>query len=403
MQKNQLLETYNFPSRALRNLGTFNSHYMTEDAKEIFFHYAGVNAIDNHTYPELEFIKSQCAEFLLTLLHAKDNDFHHFTTSGSSESILLAMLVLKKQHQQSNSPTNGKANIIIGENSHIAWYKAAKYLDIDLRVAALNPTSLIIDNNQVLTLINENTIGICCTLGAPITLLCDDIFDLNNQLEHHCQMTGQFIPIHVDAASGGFVIPFINPTIKFDFCLTHVFSINISSHKYGLVYPSLGWLFMRETHCLEDLLDESNYLGTFIKRFSIQFSHSAAHLMTQYYYIQTLGTAGYKQIITQLFSHAKQLKQALVHLQKNIQFLETEHASLPGLIFTIKDTNMAALSKRLKEKNWYLPVYSLPGTASNVHAARVVMRHGYNDILMNTLATDIEACLAVGAVEKALS
>ena len=228
MSKNKLLQTYNFPDRALRNLGTFNTHYMDEQARDVFFHYAGVNAVDSHAYPELDFIKSQCAAFLLTLLHAKESDdFYHFTTSGSSESILLAMLVLKKQHQQLNNQSVCKPNIIIGANSHIAWFKAARYLGIDLRIASLNPTSLTLNNDQVITLINADTIGICCTLGAPTTLLCDDVFDLNHKLEHHHQSTGQFIPIHVDAASGGFVIPFIQPDIKFDFCLKHVFSINV--------------------------------------------------------------------------------------------------------------------------------------------------------------------------------
>ena len=257
--KYELMKTYDFPARSFRNLGTFNTHYMDKDAQAIFHHYAGVNAVDNYAYPELDFIKSECATFLLTLFHAPNtDDFHHFTTSGSSESILLAMLVLKRKHQQSTPSITGKPNIIIGKNSHIAWYKAARYLDIELRVAPLNKTILTLDNEQVMTRIDANTIGICSTLGAPTTLLCDDIFDLNSKLEHHFQTTGQSIPIHVDAASGGFVTPFINPDFKFDFRLNHVFSINVSSHKYGLIYPSLGWLFMRDTPCLAELLDESN-------------------------------------------------------------------------------------------------------------------------------------------------
>ncbi len=403
MQK-EIVQTYNFPTRALRNLGTFNTSYMDKHAQEIFFYYAGVNAVDSHAYPELEFIKAQCAEFLLTLLNANDgDDFRSFTTSGSSESILLAMLVLKKQYQQLNPQQICKPNIIIGENSHIAWYKAARYLGIDLRISSLNPTSVTMDNDQILTLIDADTIGICCTLGAPTTLLCDDVFDLNLKLEHLFQTTGQFIPIHVDAASGGFVIPFIYPDFKFDFCLQHVFSINVSSHKYGLIYPSLGWLFMRYTPCLDKLLDESDYLGASIKRFSMQFSHSASHLMTQYYYIQTLGKVGYKQIMTQLFLYTEQLKQALMHTQKNIQFIETKSATLPGLVFTIKNRDMAVLSKKLKEKNWYLPVYLLPSAASTLYVARVVMRYGYDDTLIDALASDMHSCTQRAMTLEAIS
>ena len=390
MPKQRILQHYNFPHRALRNLGTFNTNYMDKHAEDIFFHYAGVNAVDSHAYPELDFIKAQCAEFLLNLLHAKNNDdYRYFTTSGSSESILLAMLVLKKQHQALHPHQVCKPNIIIGENSHIAWYKAARYLSIELHVSALSTTSLTIDNDQIISLIDENTIGICCTLGAPTTLLCDDVLDLNNKLIQHFQATGQFIPIHVDAASGGFVIPFVHPNLKFDFCLPHVFSINVSSHKYGLIYPSLGWLFLRNAPCLHELLDESDYLGTSIKQFSMQFSHSASHIMTQYYYIQTLGKLGYERIMTQLFSYTERLKQALMHKQKNIQFIGSMGAVLPGLIFTINNKDMTVLSKELKAKNWSLPVYSLPSSTSKLHVARVVIRYGYNESLIDEFSADM--------------
>jgi glutamate decarboxylase len=394
MLNKKILQYYNFPQRALRNLGTFNTSYMDTTAKEIFFHYVGVNAVDSHAYPELDFIKAQCAEFLLNLFHAKNNEhFRYFTASGSSESILLAMLVLKKQHQKLSPLRAYRPNIIIGENSHIAWYKAARYLNIELRVSALNRTTLTIDNDKAVTLIDDNTIGICCTLGAPTTLLCDNVFDMNSKLMQHFQATGQFIAIHVDAAIGGFIIPFMHPHLKFDFSLPHVFSINVSSHKYGLIYPSLGWLFLRNASCLDEMLDESDYLGSSIKQFSIQFSHSASHLMTQYYYIQTLGKLGYQRIMNQLLDYTEKLKQMLIHKQENIQFIENTGATLPGLVFTITNTEMDILSKELREKNWYLPVYSLPNSALQV--ARIVVRHGYNSSLIDELSSDIVTAQAV--------
>lgn len=386
----KMLQTYNFPMRSKRNLGTFNTHHMEQNAQDIFFHYAGVNAVDNHAYPELEFIKEQCAAFFLTLFNADEaHHYHHFTTSGSSESVLLAMLVLKKQHEQLHTEQAFKPNIIIGANSHIAWYKAARYLGIDLRVAPLDPLSFTIDTIAVMALIDAHTIGICGTLGAPTTLLCDDILELNTQLEHHFQITGQFIPIHVDAASGGFVMPLVSPDIPFDFRLGHVFSINVSSHKYGLIYPSLGWLFMRYTPCLDELLDESKYLGTSIKRFSMQFSHAASHLMTQYYYIQTLGQEGYKAILLKLYDLSSQLKQSLLQTQSNIQCLNSPQAALPGVVFSVGNKETTELSNRLKEKNWYLPVYLLPCATLKLTVARVVIRHGFNEALMDNLISDM--------------
>jgi len=387
-----LLKAYNIPLRTLRNLGTFNTHYMDEHARDIFFHYAGVNAVDSHAYPELEHVKEQCAEFLLNLVNAKNSDdFSYFTTSGSSESVLLAMLVLKTQSQQLNQKHMSKPNIIIGANSHVAWHKAAKYLGVELRIAALSEATLILDNSQVISLIDVDTIGICCTLGAPITLLCDDVLDLDTKLKQHHRETGQFIPIHVDAASGGFVVPFINPEYQFDFRLKHVFSMNISSHKYGLVYPSLGWLLIRQTPCLQELLHESDYLGVPVKQFSVQFSHSASHLMAQYYYIQTLGHEGYKKIILKLFDCAAQLKQALIQTQKNIQFIENGRTSLPGVVFSMNEVDMDQLSQKLKESNWSLPVYSLP-KITPLSVARIVIRHGYNDSFIDDLVSDMQLC-----------
>ncbi|MDF1646598.1 MAG: pyridoxal-dependent decarboxylase [Legionellaceae bacterium] len=390
MVKQKLSCTYDFSVRARKNLGTFNTHLMDEYARNVFFDYAGVNAVDSYAYPEIEQVKKKCAEFILSLLNAKgDEDFQYFTTSGSSESVLLAILVLKTQHQHLNHYRVFKPNIVIGKNSHVAWFKAAKYLQVDVRIAG-SDTLLVMDNLEIMTLIDENTVGICCTIGAPTTLLADDVMGLDTKLAHHHRITGQFIPIHVDAASGGFVIPFVNPELMCDFRLKHVFSMNVSSHKYGLVYPSLGWLFMRNTPCLEELLDEIGYLGKSIKCFSMQFSHSASHLMAQYYYIRTLGYAGYKQIILQLFGYAKRLKQALADTQENIRFVRSDSASLPGLIFFINNIDMCSLSRNLKEKGWCLPVYSLPGTKSELQVARVVVRKGHDDLLLNELVSDIK-------------
>jgi len=392
MIKTTMMKTYNFAARAGRNLCTFNTSYMEAEAHDIFSHYAPVNAVDSHAYPELDFIKLQCASFLLNLLHGQCNDdYHYFTTSGSSESVFLALLTLKRRHKQLNRPAS-KPNIIIGANSHITWHKAAKYLDIDIRIASFT-SAFIIDTEQVMALIDEHTIGVCCTLGAPTTLLCDNILAMNRSLVQHQQNTGQFIPIHVDAASGGFVVPFVSPATQFDFSLPHVFSINISSHKYGLVYPSLGWLFMRHDACIDELLDENDYLGAAIKHFSMQFSHSAAHLMTQYHYIQTLGRAGYQDILAKLFGYCRQLKDNLIRSQTAIEFIASTDPALPGLVFSIPDQDMVLLSQKLKEKNWYLPVYSLARPGSTQLVARIVVRYGYDDAFIDYLSTDIDSCI----------
>ena len=373
------------PGRAQRNLGTFSTTYMDNEAKDVFLNYAAVNAVDNHAYPELEHIKRLCADFLLKQFHADVQHVRYFTTSGSSESVFLALLAMKKQWQ--DSMKNRKPNFIIGTNSHISWQKAATYLEIELRIAPTHGLNTL-DNEDVMDLVDANTIGVCCTLGAPTTLLCDDIESLNHKLTCYHQSSGHFIPIHVDAASGGFVFPFIEARMPFDFTLNHVASINVSSHKYGLVYPSLGWLFIRNQPVLDTLLDESDYLGTIIKRFSMQFSHSAAQLMTQYHHIQTLGEKGYQRMINTQFYLTEQLKQGFARLDVPFRFIESQQPSLPGLVFSIQEADMITLAQKLREKNWYLPVYWMKNKTTETHVARIVMRHGFNEALIQELMDD---------------
>ena len=145
---------------------------------------------------------------------------------------------------------------------------------------------------------------------------------------------------------------------------------------------------MRYMPCLQELVDESGYLGVAIKRFSVQFSHSASHLMAQYYYIQSLGYEGYKQIMVKLFDYTEQLKQALIHMDKNIQFIENDSVKLPGLVFSIGNVDMNDLSQKLKEKNWSLPIYSLQNVTP-LQVARVVIRYGYDDAFISDLVSDI--------------
>ena len=85
------------------------------------------------------------------------------------------------------------------------------------------------------------------------------------------------MPIHVDAASGGFVAPFLQPDLPWDFRVPRVASINSSGHKYGLVYPGVGWVIWRDAEALpEDLVFKVNYLGGEMPTFALNFSRSGA-------------------------------------------------------------------------------------------------------------------------------
>ncbi len=376
----KIVAKFDFKKRAHRNLGTFNTHCMNAEAENIFNHYSSINGVDEYVYSELKHIKQTCAEFMLNLFHAKNlTDFNYVTTSGSSEAILLALLALK----QRNTKNSNKYNFIIGENRHVSWLKAADFLGIQLRVVKGN------NPRNVLNYIDENTVGVGCVIGATTTLLFDDIEKLNTLLEQYYQKTKHFIPMHVDAASGGFVAPFQYPSLRWDFQLSHVFSINVSSHKYGLVYPSLGWLFMRSTSCLPQLTHCSDYLGESANRISIQFSHSAAHLMTQYYHFQTLGISGYQKIVQELYELSAFLREALIEMPEINNLMPENTPSLPGVVFNTNDGSIAALSNYLKQKDWYIPVYQLPSNQQSV--ARIVIRNGFDESEMRAFIGEVKA------------
>ena len=115
-----------------------------------------------------------------------------------------------------------------------------------------------------------------------------------DRLEHD---TGLDIPMHVDAASGGFVAPFIQPELEWDFRIPRVQSINASGHKYGLVYPGVGWAVWRNPEALpEELIFDVNYLGGHMPTFSLNFSRPGSEVVAQYYMFTNLGFEGYRRV-----------------------------------------------------------------------------------------------------------
>ena len=379
--------------RASRNLGTYNNHYLDATAKTLFASYSHLNANDSYTYPEISAIKKYCGNFLLRLSGVNHlDDFQYHTTSGSAEAVFLGLLTLKR-HAEETRP-NAKLNVIVGSNAHICWKKAADYLDLELREMTVDEKTMVLTPADVLNQIDDNTMGVCATLGTPTTLLFDPVSALNTALADYFKKTNRFIPIHVDAAGGGFIAPFMYPHLIWDFRLPHVYTINISSHKYGMVYPCLGWLLTRDLPCLEKMTHQNDYLGNAMKRISLQFSHSAANILTQYHHIKTLGLEGYQTRIQHLFFLTGLLKKYFSTRDEIIVLNSNAQLQLPGVVFTMQsDVHLKKLISDLKNRNWYLPIYRLPAPLHQKQVARIVIRHGFTVEHIQALIADIHACL----------
>ncbi len=377
-------------SRTAKNLGTFSTTYMDPLATEVFNRYAPLNAVDSCAYPEFTLMEQECGAFFLALFHANPaTEFTYFNTSGSSEALFMSLLFMKNDWKTRHFGNLAKPNFIVGANAHTAWHKAASYLDIELKIIPVHPERLNFDESQLLQMINENTIGVGATLGATTTLNYDEVEKINIALNDYRNKKNHFIPMHIDAASGGFVAPFAQKEINWDFRLNHVMSINVSSHKFGQVYPSLGWLCVRNELSSDGLAHESHYLGKLIRRFPIQFSHSASQLATQVHHIHTLGTSGYETLIKSLFEKRSALQKELSTFDEIQIITPSSTSSLPGIIFSLRangsDHNLAGLASFLTANGWHLPTLRLPAPVQDTLVSRIIIRNGFDETVMQNL------------------
>jgi len=196
------------------------------------------NFIDYEEYPQSADLQNRCVSMIARLFNAPtssdDSQAMGTSTVGSSEAIMLGILAMKKRWQNKRKAAgkdHSKPNIVMNAAVQVCWEKAARYFEVEERYVYCTKERYVIDPEEAVSLVNENTIGICAILGTTYTGEYEDIKAINDLLVKK----NVDCPIHVDAASGGFVAPFVNPSLEWDFRLEKVVSINTSGHKYGLV------------------------------------------------------------------------------------------------------------------------------------------------------------------------
>ncbi len=301
------------------NLATFVTTYMDDEADRLMSETYNKNAIDWDEYPQTVTLQDRCVNMLSRLFGAAE---HHSgvgtATVGSSEAIHLAGLAMKFRWRAARLKAKKSAdapNIVMGANVQVCWEKFARYFDVEPRYVDLTPTRLIIGVDEAMALVDENTIGVVGILGSTYTGQYEPIAELDAALDALCDKNGWDVPIHVDAASGGFVAPFLTPELKWDFRLERVRSINVSGHKYGLVYPGVGWVLWKEQEDLpKELIFEVDYLGGSHANFGLNFSRGASQIVAQYYNLIRLGRQGYREIMLALSETARWLAASLAQV-----------------------------------------------------------------------------------------
>ncbi|CAI7639784.1 unnamed protein product [Penicillium glandicola] len=383
------------------NLASFVTTYMEDEALKLLAESSNKNIIDHEEYPKSVEIEHRCLNILADLFHSPISDGHAtaFGTSciGSSEAIMIATLAMKKRWQI-NRKAQGKdtsnPNIIMSSGVQVCWEKAARYFDIAEKLVPCTETRYVIDPVQAVDMVDENTIGICAILGTTYTGQYEDVQAISELLIEK----GLDTPIHVDAASGGFVAPFVNPDLVWDFKLPNVVSINVSGHKYGLVYPGIGWALWRSSEYLpEELIFNIDYLGAEQLNFTMNFSKPASHIIAQYYQLIRLGRSGYTSIMTNLTKTADYLSSQLQEMGFIIMS-EGNGQGLPVVAFRLGPTQNVffdewALARKLRERGWIVPAYTMAADCEKMGMMRAVVRTDFSMGRCVSLVRDVQDSL----------
>ncbi|KAH9606409.1 hypothetical protein KSS87_005376 [Heliosperma pusillum] len=307
---------------------------------------------------------------------------------------MLAGLAFKRKWQNKRKEQGlpyDKPNIVTGANVQVCWEKFARYFEVELKEVKLSDGYYVMDPQKAADLVDENTICVAAILGSTLNGEFEDVKRLNDLLEAKNKETGWDTPIHVDAASGGFIAPFLYPELEWDFRLSLVKSINVSGHKYGLVYAGVGWVIWRSKDDLPDeLIFHINYLGSDQPTFTLNFSKGSNQIIAQYYQLIRLGFEGYKNIMENCQENVTILKQGL---EKTGRFtIVSKDIGVPLIAFSLKDNNLHnefEISDMLRRYGWIVPAYTMPPNAEHITVLRVVIREDFSRTLAERLINDI--------------
>ncbi len=379
------------------NVATFVSTWMEPQAEKLMAECFDKNMIDKDEYPQTAEIEMRCVNMLSRLWHAPDAaEATGCSTTGSSEAAMLGGLALKRRWQQRRAAEDKPAdrpNLVMGINVQVCWEKFANYWDVEMRLVPMEGDRFHLSAEEAVKRCDENTIGVVAILGSTFDGSYEPVAEICAALDAFQQESGLDIPVHVDGASGAMVAPFLDPDLPWDFRLPRVASINTSGHKYGLVYPGVGWIVWRDADALpDDLIFWVNYLGDNMPTFALNFSRPGAQVVAQYYNFIRLGFDGYRKVQGYARDVATQLSARIAELGPFE--LVTRGDELPVFAFTldagVERFTVFDVSNALRERGWQVPAYTFPENRTDLAALRVVVRRGFTHDMAEMLVRDIE-------------
>jgi glutamate decarboxylase len=378
------------------NLATFVTTWMPADAARLMAETADKNMIDKDEYPQTAEFERRCVNMIGRLWHAPgEGDVTGTSTTGSSEAAMLGGLALKwrwrERMKAAGKPTD-RPNLVLGINVQVCWDKFCRYWDVEPRLVPMEGDRFHLNAEEAVAHCDENTIGVVAILGSTFDGSYEPVGEICAALDALAAGGGPDVPVHVDAASGGFVAPFVQPELVWDFALPRVQSINASGHKYGLVYPGVGWAIWRDAEALpRDLVFEVNYLGGKMPTFALNFSRPGSEVLAQYFMFLSLGKEGFGHVQRGSSRVAQHIAQEIAKLGP--YRLLTDGSELPVVAFALAPevTNYTVfdVSARLREFGWLVPAYTFPANREDLSVLRVVVRAGLTFDMADLFLADV--------------
>ncbi|MDA3800284.1 MAG: glutamate decarboxylase [Kiritimatiellae bacterium] len=384
-----------------QNLATFCQTWVEPEVHKLMDECVDKNMIDKDEYPQTAEIEARCVHMLADLWNSPEaENTLGCSTTGSSEAAMLGGMAMKwrwRERMKAQGKPTDKPNMICGP-VQVCWHKFAKYWDIELREIPMEQDRLIMTPEEVIKRCDENTIGVVPTLGVTFTCQYEPVKEVSDALDKFQEETGIDIPIHVDGASGGFLAPFCDPNLEWDFRLPRVKSINASGHKFGLSPLGVGWVLWRTKADLpEDLIFRVNYLGGDMPTFALNFSRPGGQIVVQYYNFLRLGHEGYRRIHQACYETAQAVAQQIAEMGP-FEIIYNGLGGIPALSWSLKSGEdhpftLYDLSDRLRIRGWQVAAYSMPAHREDLVVMRILVRHGVSRDLGEMLVNDMQTCV----------
>jgi glutamate decarboxylase len=385
------------------NLATFVTTWMEPQARHLMAECADKNMIDKDEYPQTAELERRCVAILADLWNAPDPaDIMGCSTTGSSEACMLAGMAFKRRW--SKLGRTGKPNLVMGANVQVCWEKFCEYWEVEPRLVPMDGDRFHLSAEEAVARCDENTIGVVAILGSTFDGSYEPVADIAAALDEYQAKTGFDVPIHVDGASGAMIAPFLDTDLEWDFRLPRVASINTSGHKYGLVYPGVGWVVWRDRAALpSELVFNVNYLGGDMPTFALNFSRPGAQVAAQYYTFVRLGREGFRAVQQASRDVATYLADRIGELPEFR--LLTRGDELPVFAFTtapeVTAFDVYDVSRRLRERGWLVPAYTFPENRTDLAVLRIVVRNGFTHDLADLLLGHLTQALSELAKQDA--